>query len=45
MNILYRASPSSVTYMMQDLLENSDKYKHILDRFDLYILPLANPDG
>jgi len=39
------ASPSSVTYMMQELLENSHKYKHILDRFNLYILPLANPDG
>lgn len=39
------ASPSAVTYMMQEFLENSDKYKHVLDNYDLYILPLSNPDG
>ena len=39
------ASPSSVTYMMQELLENSAQYQNILDEYELYILPLANPDG
>jgi len=39
------ASPSAVTYMMQEFLENSDNYKHVLDNYDLYILPLSNPDG
>jgi murein tripeptide amidase MpaA len=38
-------SPSAVTYMMHELLHNSHLYKDILDEFDLYILPLANPDG
>ena len=38
------ASPSAVTYMMQELLDN-DKYQHLLDNYDLYILPLSNPDG
>ena len=38
-------SPSAVTYMMNEFLENSQNYKDILDNYDLYILPLANPDG
>ena len=40
------ASPSAVTYMMQEFLDGADsKYKNLLDTHDLYILPLSNPDG
>ena len=38
-------SPSAVTFMMKEFLENPDKYRDILDNYDLFILPLANPDG
>merc|ERR1712223_924147 len=39
------ASPSAVTYLMNEFLQNSQNYKEILDRYDIFILPLANPDG
>ncbi len=39
------ASPSAVTYLMHELLQNSAQYQNILDNYDLFILPLANPDG
>lgn len=39
------ASPSAVTYLMNELLQNSNQYSEILDKYDIYILPLANPDG
>ena len=39
------ASPSAVTYMMNELLQNSNQYSDILNKYDLYILPVANPDG
>ena len=37
-------SPAAVTYMMREFVVNSQKYP-ILDHYDLYILPLINPDG
>jgi len=39
------ASPSAVTYLMNELLQNSNQYSDILNKYDIYILPLANPDG
>lgn len=39
------ASPSAVTYMMNEFLQNFDSYSEIFDKYDLYVLPLANPDG
>jgi len=38
-------SPSAVTYLMHELLQNSHLYSDILNEYDLFILPLANPDG
>merc|ERR1712223_394454 len=38
-------SPSAVTYLMHELLQNSHLYNDILNEYDLFILPLANPDG
>ena len=37
-------SPSAVTFMMNELLENP-KYDQLISNYDLYILPVANPDG
>ena len=38
-------SPSTVTFMMKEFLENPQKYSHILNKYEIFILPLANPDG
>ena len=40
-------SPSSVEYLVHQFVENSDKSenKKIIDNFDVYILPIMNPDG
>ena len=38
-------SPSTVTYLMFEFLKNDYKYQDILNKYDLYILPLVNPDG
>ena len=40
-------SPSSVQYLIHELVENYDKIKirEIVDRFDIYVLPIMNPDG
>ena len=37
-------SPSTVTYILKEFLENPAKYSKILSKVDLYFLPLANPD-
>ncbi|XP_065336580.1 carboxypeptidase B-like [Cloeon dipterum] len=37
-------SPTSVTYIIQELVENRDKYK-FMDAIDFYIVPVVNPDG
>ena len=40
-------SHSSVEYLIYELVENYDKIKNreILDAFDVYVLPIMNPDG
>ena len=39
-------SPSTVTFIMKELVENSDNYPaELLDKLDWYILPVLNPDG
>ena len=40
-------SPSSVQYLIYELVENYDKIKNreIVDAFDVYVLPIMNPDG
>ena len=36
---------SSVTWMLNELSSNSDRYDCILERFDWLWIPLLNPDG
>ena len=38
-------TPSALTWMVNELVENSDAYDCILDRFDWYFVPMVNPDG
>ena len=39
-------APSTATFMMKELVENSDQYPvEILEKLDWYILPVLNPDG
>ncbi|XP_065340580.1 carboxypeptidase B-like isoform X2 [Cloeon dipterum] len=37
-------SPASVTYIIQELVENREKYP-FADSIDYYIVPVVNPDG
>lgn len=36
---------ASVSYTVNELCENRDAHSSWLDKVDLYVLPLANPDG
>eukprot|EP00096_Caligus_rogercresseyi_P000121 TRINITY_DN1032_c0_g1_i1.p1 TRINITY_DN1032_c0_g1~~TRINITY_DN1032_c0_g1_i1.p1 ORF type:complete len:314 (-),score=58.90 TRINITY_DN1032_c0_g1_i1:1260-2201(-) len=38
-------SPATVTYIINELVDNYDKNSDILNAFDFYILPVLNPDG
>ena len=40
-------SPSSVEYVIQQLVENNDASgsHNFVDNFDIYVLPILNPDG
>ena len=41
-------SPSVTTYLLRKLLDdrkNKFSNRHLIDKLDWYILPLANPDG
>ena len=40
-------SPAVVLYMIYQLVENykANDHKRILDYFDIYVLPMMNPDG
>lgn len=38
-------SPATVTYILRELVENSNSYSSLLSKFDFFILPLMNPDG
>jgi hypothetical protein len=37
--------PAIVTFFMQELLVNQTENQDILDGMDIYITPIANPDG
>jgi len=39
------ASPAAVTFLLHKMVENQGDYDNILNRFTVYILPMANPDG
>ena len=38
-------SPASVTYLIHRMVETVGEYDSLLDRFNVYILPVVNPDG
>jgi len=38
-------SPASVLYAIRELVENEDPNNSVLNNFDIYVLPVANPDG
>ena len=38
-------SPATCSYIAREMVENSSKYKLLLQTFDVYIMPSMNPDG
>ena len=38
-------SPATVTFVMRTLVEEQEENKDMVDFFDFYFLPVANPDG
>jgi murein tripeptide amidase MpaA len=38
-------SPAAVSYMAFQLLENSECHEDILNNYDIYVMPIVNPDG
>ena len=38
-------SPATATYILMQLVENHNANDDILRDYDVYILPVANPDG
>ena len=38
-------SPATATFIMRELVENQAENQDLIDFFDFYILPVANPDG
>ena len=38
-------TPATLTYMINELIDNPLKYDCILNDFDFYFIPLMNPDG
>ena len=38
-------SPATVSYILKELVEGYDANKDIVDFYDVYFLPVMNPDG
>ena len=38
-------SPAAVTYLIHRMVETEGEYDSLLSRFNVYILPVVNPDG
>ena len=38
-------APATATFIMRELVENQRENQDMIDFFDFYILPVANPDG
>jgi len=38
-------SPSSVSFILKEFVENSTSYSNLLRKYDIYIMPSMNPDG
>ena len=38
-------SPAATTYIIKQLVERSGENQDLVDFYDFYILPVANPDG
>ena len=38
-------APAATTYIIKQLVERSGENQDLVDFYDFYILPVANPDG
>ena len=38
-------APAATTYIIKQLVERSGENEDLIDFYDFYILPVANPDG
>ena len=38
-------SPATATYIIKELVENHKQNQYLIDAFDFFIIPVANPDG
>ena len=38
-------SPATATYIIKELVENYRQNQYLIDVFDFYVIPVANPDG
>ena len=38
-------SPATATYILQELIDQSHEIDSLLTLYDVFILPVANPDG
>jgi murein tripeptide amidase MpaA len=38
-------APATATYILLQLVEFQEDHEHLLDKYNWYILPVANPDG
>ena len=38
-------SPATAVFFMQQLVENHNLVENLLNYYDVFILPVANPDG
>ena len=38
-------SPATVSFLLKEFVENSSRYRRLLKKYDVYIMPSMNPDG
>ena len=38
-------SPAAVTYLIHRMVETNGEYDSLLDQFNVFVLPMVNPDG
>ena len=38
-------SPAAVTYLIHRMAETQGEYDSLLDQFNVFVLPMVNPDG
>ncbi|XP_023337443.1 carboxypeptidase B isoform X2 [Eurytemora carolleeae] len=38
-------SPAAVSYLLMELVENTNTHSDLLNQYDVYVMPVMNPDG